>query len=163
VTTNTSGRSVDCCAPISISFPGQDLPKAEERYLWAMLPARFAIPEFDRFDDSTIARKIDGACLATGRDTIADDEFFMRAVMEMNDDALEEDFSTLDAQLDGAEAAIVFADMDAVVILATVNVGFAKIIPALRPRAGGGQCKREQKSNRRQSDSFEHISSAFIP
>ena len=100
---------------------------------------------------------------AAGRNAIANDEFFMRAVMEMYDDLLEENFAAFDAQLDGAETAIVFADVNVVVILAPVNVGVAEIIPALRLSADGSECESEQQSDGCQSDSFEHISSAVFP
>ena len=87
----------------------------------------------------------------------------MRAIMEMYDDFLEENFAAFDAQLDCAETAIVFAHVNAVVILAAVNMGVAEIILALRLRADGGECEREQESNGCQSDSFEHVSSAVFP
>ena len=41
--------------------------------------------------------------------------------MEMYDDFLEENFAAFDAQLDGAETAVVLADVNAVVILAAVS------------------------------------------
>jgi hypothetical protein len=139
------------------------LAKAEESNLRAVLPAGFSIPEFNGFDYAAVAREIDGASLAAGRNAIANDEFFVRAVMEVHDYFFEENFTTLDTQLDGAETAVVFANVNVVVILAPVYVGVAEIIPALRLRADGGKCKSKQKSNRSKSDSFEHGSSAVFP
>jgi hypothetical protein len=140
-----------------------ELPKTEESDLGAVLPASFAVPEFDRFDHAAIAWEIDSARLAAGRNAIANDEFFVRTVMKMNDDALEENFAAFDAQLDGAKTAIVLADVNAVVIVAAVNVGVAEENLALRLGADGGECECEQQSNRCQSNSFEHISSAVFP
>ena len=128
-----------------------------------MLPAGLAVPEFDRFDHAAIARKIDGASGATGRNAIANDEFFVRTIMEVYDDVLEENFAAFDTQLNGAETAIVLADVNAVVILAAVHVGVAEISLALRLGADGGECEREQKSDGCQSNSFEHSSSAVFP
>ena len=110
-----------------------------------MFPAVFPVPQFDRFDHAAIAWKIDRARRSTRRNAIADDELFMRAVMEMHDDAFEENFAALDAQLDGAEAAIMFADMNIVVILSPINVSVAEIIPALRLSSDGSQTESEEQ------------------
>jgi hypothetical protein len=150
-------------ARCALSFLKLDLSDAEQAYFRPMLPACLAVPEFDRFDHAAISRKIDRARLTTGRNAIANDEFFVRTIMEVNDNALEENFATFDTQLNGAEAAIVFTDVNAVVILAPVNVGVAEISPALRLSADGGECEREQECDGCQSNSFEHISSAVIP
>jgi hypothetical protein len=139
------------------------LTDTEEAYLWTVPPASFSIPEFDRFDYTAISGKIDGARLAAGRNAIANEKLFVRTVMKVNDDFLEENFAAFDAQLDGAETTIVFAYVNIVVILAPVHVGVAEIIPALRLSADGGECEREQESDGCQSNSFEHISSAVIP
>lgn len=124
------------------------LAKAEEGYLGAVLPTGLSIPEFDGFDHAAIAGKVDGACLAAGRNAIADEKFFVRSVVEVNDNFLEENFAALDPQLDGAETAIVPADVNVVVILGSVNVSVAEVVPtALRLSAHGGECESEQKCN----------------
>jgi hypothetical protein len=138
------------------------LAKTEEGDLGAVLPAGFAVPEFDGFDHAAIAGEIDGTGGAAGGNAIADDEFFVRAVMKVDDDTFEEDFAAFDAQLDRAEAAVVLADVNAVVIIAAVNVGVAEVY-LLGLGADGRECEREQKGNRCQYDSFEHVSSAELP
>src|ERR1700733_14446382 len=65
------------------------LTDAEERYLGAVFPAGFAVPEFDGFDHAAIAGKIDRAGRAAGRNAIANDEFFMRALLERTATLLE--------------------------------------------------------------------------
>src|SRR5580700_4694711 len=107
------------------------LPNTEEVHFRPMFPAVFPVPQFHRFDHAAIAGKIDRARRSARRNAIADDEFLMRTVMEVHDDAFEENFAAFDAQLDGAEAAIMFADVNIVVILSPVNVSVAEIIPAL--------------------------------
>jgi hypothetical protein len=148
-------------APVILVWP--ELAKTEEGYFRTVFPAGFAVPELDRFNHTTIAREIDSASCAAGRNAIANDEFLVGAVMKMNDDALEENFAAFDAQLNGTETAIVLADVNAVVILAPVNVGVAEKNLALRLGADGGECEREQKCNRSKSNSFKHISSAVFP
>jgi hypothetical protein len=124
------------------------LPKTEERDFRAVLPASLAVPEFDRLDHAAISRQVDGAGLASGGNAIANDELFVRAIMKVDDDALEENFAAFDAQLNGAETAIVFADVNAVVIVGPVNVSVAEIVPTtLRLGANGGQCESEEKSD----------------
>jgi hypothetical protein len=145
---------------ISVAF---ELAKTEEGYLRAVFPAGFAVPELDRFDHAAVAREIDRASCAAGRNAIANDEFLVGAVMKMNDDALEENFAAFDAQLNGAETAIVLADVNAVVVLAPVNVGVAEKNLALRLSADGGECECEYKCNGSKSNSFEHVSSAVFP
>jgi hypothetical protein len=136
------------------------LPKTEERDFRAVLPASLAVPEFDGFDHASLSWQIDSARLAASRNAIANQKFFVRAVMKVHDDALEENFAAFDAQLDGAETAVVFADVNAVVIVGPVNMSVAEIVPtALRLGANGGECESEQKSDGSKSDSFEHFSS----
>jgi hypothetical protein len=149
--------------PCARSLYCAKLSEAEERNLRTVLPTGLAVPKFNRFDHAAIARQIDGARLAASGNPVANDKLFMRAVVEMNDDLLEEDLATFDAQLDGAETAIVLADVNVVVILGSVNVSVAEIVPtALRLCANRGECESEEKSNGSECNSFEHVSSVTI-
>jgi len=121
------------------------LAETKEAYLGAMLPAIFAIPEFDGFDDAALAGKIDGVRRTAGRDAIPDQEFLMRAIVEVDKDAVEINSAAIDADLDGAESAIMLADVNAVVVSTTVHVSVAEIVPTLRAqrstkRQGKDEC-----------------------
>jgi len=121
------------------------LAETKEAYLGAMLPAIFAIPEFDGFDDAAFAGKIDGMRGTAGRDAITDQEFLVRAIVEVHNDAFEINRAAMDADLDGAESAIMLADMNAVVVPITVHVSVAEIVPTLRAqrstkRQGQDEC-----------------------
>jgi hypothetical protein len=121
------------------------LSKAEQGHLWAVLPTSLSVPKFDRFDHAALAWQIDSARLTAGGNAIANEKFFVRAVMKVHDYLLEENFTAFDAQLDGAEAAIMLADVDIVVILGPINVGVAEIIPALRLSSDGSQSESDEQ------------------
>ena len=70
----------------------------------------------------TIAGQVDDAGCTSGRDDGPDRELFLRAVSEANNDAIEADVTAAHAKLNGAEGAVVAADVDAVVIDVAVHV-----------------------------------------
>src|ERR1700730_10450456 len=94
-----------------------------------MLPPVFAIPELNALDDAPLAGQIDGPRCSAGRNLIANDQFFLGAVAEVHHNAFAVNPPSADAQLDGAEPAVVPTHVDVVVILAAIHMGVAEIVP----------------------------------
>ena len=72
------------------------LAQTEQADLGTMLPATFAIPEFNALDDAAVSGKVDGAGAAARRDAIANDEFLVLAIAVVHDHALEENLAAME-------------------------------------------------------------------
>jgi hypothetical protein len=105
---------------------------------------RFAVPEFHVFNHASLAGEINRASVATIGNYRADGQFFRRAISEVNDNTIEFDGAATDTKLNCAEAAIVFADVDFVVVVVTIHVRFAQINPFFRVRFDGEQAEEKQ-------------------
>jgi hypothetical protein len=79
-----------------------------------VFPLVFAVPEFDAFNDAPFAGQVDGAGSATGGDTIADHEFLVAAVTEVDYHAIELNRAIAYSQLNRAEPPVVPAHLDIV-------------------------------------------------
>jgi hypothetical protein len=60
---------------------------------------------------------------------IANDQFFLAAIAEVHDNAFEINPTAADAQLNGAEPAVVPPHVDIVVILPAIDMGISEISP----------------------------------
>lgn len=77
------------------------------------------------FNDSPTPAEIDWACLPAGSDSIPDLELFIFAVSVMNYDALEFDWRAFDMDLQRAEPTVAPPDFNPVMIVVSIDVGFA--------------------------------------
>src|SRR5579871_790156 len=96
---------------------------AEQSHSWLYVPEAAAhIPDFYAVDEAALAGQLDRARYATRRNVKPDLDRHCAAVPVVDHDAIEIDRSTLHAELDRTEQALIFTYFDLVVIGGSIHV-----------------------------------------
>jgi hypothetical protein len=93
-------------------------------------PSPFGVEELDAVYGPLVATQINGACLATGGDSLPDVDFFTAAVGVMNNHAVKLNRRAVDSDLNTLEPAAPTTHVDLVAIHSPIHIGLSKINPA---------------------------------
>jgi hypothetical protein len=117
--------------PIFVSTGFTFLTRPVKTHFRARIQIFFAVPEFYTIDGAALAGELDLASFSTGANAFGERKLFVRAISEMNDNALKLNRTTTNAQLNLVKRARGAAHMNRFVILTFVNVGGTKQNPML--------------------------------
>src|SRR5262249_20056016 len=121
-----------------------------------VLPPRLAVPQINTLDHAPVAWKVNRAGRAARRNPVTNRELLNLTVTKANDNALKEDFTTAHAQLNCPESSIVMPHVDRVVILPSIHMGLAQIIPTAVLRVSGRAENQSQKQPHRDHHMLLH-------
>src|SRR5450755_1868473 len=105
------------------------LANTVEVYPRPPVPVFLAVPQLNALDHPTVSGEIQRMCPAAGRNAFTNDQFFLTAVAEVYDHALEVDGAVADPQLNRAKLSIVLAHVNIIVVVVAVNVSISKMHP----------------------------------
>jgi hypothetical protein len=108
-------------------------------------PIAFPVPQFHAANVAALAAQINGASLAAGGDALAHLEFVRGAVAVVNNNVLELDGAPANAELNLAESALRFGNLDVVVIRGAIYMRGAEEAPAAIPLALARLWKQEHQ------------------
>jgi hypothetical protein len=97
-----------------------------------MLPELLEIPKLDAFDSVTFAVKIEDIVSRPSGNPISNRKSLRDAIVEVDDNALEKDGITADAQLNGGEKAVTTGNANLLMVPGDVNARVTQEVPSLR-------------------------------